>query len=656
MKSTQDAEVFPKLLLTSICRPIGPKYGDGDSVGYELLHSQVTRRQGIFSPRAVHRQFSLDYIAANLDNPTVVLHYPSRKELIRELKKNYDYVGISFIIPTFHRMKEIAVLVREYSPGSRIILGGYGTALPDDVLKPYGDYICREEGVAFMRRLLGQTEISMPYKHPLIESEMKIFSSKVSRTGMIFAGLGCPNGCDFCCTSHFFKRRHIRLLPTGKDIYAVIERYLAGNADSQFTIIDEDFLLDRRRAMQLREKVLEAGKPLSIFAFSSIRALSQYTPMELLETGISGVWIGYEGTRSGYGKQKGKPASTLFRELREYGITVLTSMILGFDYQTPEIIFRELEELLELKPALVQFLIYGPPPGTPFYERVLAQGLLRREYADDREKFYRASSGFKSMVRHPVMQASEIETIQKRCFERDYEKLGPSIYRVVETWLLGYRNLKNSPNAFLRLKAQSFASEIRNAYPIFLAGRWLGSNIGTRRWIKDLESRVHAEIGLPSLKERFLSLFAVAAALWTGLLDLFRIRRHPALLRNSYRMPREGLWPVKLLERLREESVPQQFSVQIELQHAKQQVWVRLEGMLDSMRSERLGLGIQKYLKASRARLVLDFTELKSRDGPAIRALCERLKKYRKRVRIALPKHAPAHAAEFLCLLGMFKT
>ena len=72
-----------KVLLTSVCRPMGPAHGDAPSVGYELLHGQVTRAQGIFSPRATHNTFALDYIAANLDAPAVVLHYPSRKEIGR---------------------------------------------------------------------------------------------------------------------------------------------------------------------------------------------------------------------------------------------------------------------------------------------------------------------------------------------------------------------------------------------------------------------------------------------------------------------------------------------------------------------------------------------------------------------------------------------
>ncbi len=152
-------------------------------VGYELLYSQVTRAQGLFSPRTVNVHFSLEYIAENLDAPTVVLQYPSKSELIRELKKGYDYVGVSFLLALMHKMKETVALIRRYAPNSKIVLGGYGTVLKDEALKPYGDYICREEGVGFFRRLLGEPEVPMPYKHPLMVSWLKIFGWRVSGTG-----------------------------------------------------------------------------------------------------------------------------------------------------------------------------------------------------------------------------------------------------------------------------------------------------------------------------------------------------------------------------------------------------------------------------------------------------------------------------------------
>ncbi len=206
---------MPRVLLTSVCRPLGERYGDAPSVGYELLFGQVTRAQGLFSPRANHVQFSLEYVAENLDAPATVLHYPSRRELVDELARGYDVVGVSFVLSTFHRMKEVVALVREHSPSATIVLGGYGTVLSDDVLRPYADHVCREEGAGYMRRLLGETTAAPPLKHPLVVSRLRLFGREVSRTGMVFAGLGCPNGCDFCCTSHFFKRKHIRLLPTG---------------------------------------------------------------------------------------------------------------------------------------------------------------------------------------------------------------------------------------------------------------------------------------------------------------------------------------------------------------------------------------------------------------------------------------------------------
>jgi hypothetical protein len=111
----QSGSRTPKVLLTSVCRPLGPKHGDGPSVGYELLYSQVTRAQGIFSPRTVNIHYSIEYIAENLDAPAVVLQYPSKREFIRELKKGYDYVGISFLMAVFHKMKEMVALVRQKS-------------------------------------------------------------------------------------------------------------------------------------------------------------------------------------------------------------------------------------------------------------------------------------------------------------------------------------------------------------------------------------------------------------------------------------------------------------------------------------------------------------------------------------------------------------
>ncbi len=642
-----------KILLTSVCRPLGPEYGDAPSVGYELLYRQVLRAQGIFSPRTVNIHFGLEYIAENLDAPTVVLQYPSKRELIKELRKGYDYVGVSFLMAVMHKMKETVALIRQHSPNSKIVLGGYGTVLKDEVLKPYGDYICREEGVAFFRRLLGEPEIPMPYKHPLIVSWLKVFGWKVSGTGKIFAGLGCPNGCDFCCTSHFFSRKHIKLLPTGRDIYAVAERYLDMDPSLVFLILDEDFLLNKKRAMEFRDCVIQGGKKLSIFAFSSIKAISQYTVEEILEMGIDGFWIGYEGTRSNYAKQQGRPIADILTEFREHGITVLTSMIVGFDYQTPEVVAEELAGLMKLKPALAQFLIYGPVPGTPFHERVIKENLLHDIYTTDKDLFYRRADGFRTMMKHPTLSPERIEDIQRWCFEQDFQRLGPSIYRVLEARLLGYQKLRYSPNPLLRAKADYYATELRVAYPVFLAGRLLGPNAAVRRWIGDLERRIHAELGRSTLAEQGKSALAVGAALRTALTLKMNWFQHPKLIRTTYRLPSKRWSAFEAWEELHRKVASPDFSIQVELQHAKQQVWLRLEGALSANDAEGLAHRISESLARSKNRLVLDFNKLRWDTATDLKPLREKLADYRSRIRVVLPKLAAAHP-EVILVASMF--
>jgi len=621
-----------KVLLTSVCRPLGEKYGDGPSVGYELLYGQVTRAQGLFSPRATHVQFSLAYIAENLLAPTTVLYYPSKAELARELKNGYDTIGISFTLSTFHRMKEAVSLIREHAPEAKIVLGGYGTVLSDDELRPWCDFICREEGSEFMQRLLN--EPAGPRRHPLVVSRLRVFSREVSRTGMVFAGLGCPNGCDFCCTSHFFKRKHIRLLDSGRDVYDVICRYQEIEEDMSVVILDEDFLLNRRRAMELRDCVLAGGRAVSIFCFASIKALSQYTVTEILEMGIDGVWIGYEGTRSGYAKQSGRPADELFRELRGHGISVLASMIVGLPYQTPEIIEEELDGLLALEPALSQFLIYGPTPGTPFYEQVMSEGRLHQDLAEDRERYYRNCTGFKAMVTHPSMTPDAIENAQRHCFEEDLARLGPSIYRSLEIWLNGYERLKDSPSAFLRSKAERFATEIRRAYPVFLAGRLLAKSAATRARIATLERRVHAVLGTPRWTERASSVAAAGLALWTALTLKLGLFQHPKVGRHTYRMPEASL-PARVWRRLAGDH-EDGHRVEAELR-AESTVWLSVRGSLNVAGAEKLAAGVALALRRRKDRLVLDLERLAVAESAALEALLAEMLDYGLRVRVLAP-------------------
>jgi hypothetical protein len=343
----------------------------------------------------------------------------------------------------------------------------------------------------------------------------------------------------------------------------------------------------------------------------------------------------------------------ILAEFRAHGITMLTSMIVGFDYQTPEIVAQELDGLMKLKPALAQFLIYGPVPGTPFYERIIKENLLQDVYTTDKDLFYRRADGFRTMIKHPTLSPAQIEDIQNWCFEQDFQRLGPSIYRVLETRLLGYLKLKDSPNPVLRQKAGYFAQELRIAYPVFLAGRLFGPNATVRKWIGQLERRIHAELGQPTYAQQFKSVLAVGAAVWTRFTLKFELFQHPKLQRTTYRLPEKSWSSFDLWEAFQKKHPVPNFSVQVELQHAEQQVWMRLEGALSASEAESLAARIRDSLARSKNRLVLDLHKLHWDKAQNLRPLAEQLAGYRSRIRLVLPKLSAAHP-ELLLLASVF--
>jgi radical SAM superfamily enzyme YgiQ (UPF0313 family) len=518
------------VLLSSVCKPFGAKWGDGFSTRPSALW-QNTWVQGVFIPETVDFHWGLDIIAQNLQTPTTVLHYPTMRRFIADLRAHhYDYVGISFNSCTFHKLVPMVEAVRRYSPWSKIVLGGYGTTMPDEELAPYADHICREEAVGFMRRLLG--EPARPFEHPLVTVRNDLFSLPIlGRTGLIAVGLGCPNGCDFCLTSHYFKRKHICYLDSGEAIVDVMRRYRERWPDlSTFCIYDEDLLLDEKRGRQLLAAMRKADFVPNITIFTSMKALSHYQPSELAEMGIASVWVGFEGMRAGYKKMQSDQG---FREtlaaLRKVGIGVVLCMIIGFDYQTRETVLEELDEFIACKPAFAQFMIYGPAGGTPLLARMRAEGRLNDRY-DNR----RLHEGYSLLFKHPHIGTEEMEALLREIYQREYEANGPSIYRVMEMNIEAYWNLKESENPRLRERARQLREFLKFCWGARDAGLRYAPNDEVRGRIRKLYEDMEQVTGQPSLANRALSALGPLAAAWTNVRYEHEVFMQPPTIERRY--------------------------------------------------------------------------------------------------------------------------
>ena len=196
-------------------------------------------------------------------------------------------------------------MVREISPESKIVVGGHVAAIPGIETMLDADYIVKGEGISWMRRYLGEDE-SAAIRHPAIVSGLKTRIMGVSlpeRKGgtaaTIIPSVGCPMGCNFCTTSAFFggKGKFVNFYDTGDELFEVMCQAERELEVKTFFVMDENFLLHRTRAMRLLERMKEAGKSWGMSVFASANAIRKYTMQELVELGVSWVWMGLESPR-----------------------------------------------------------------------------------------------------------------------------------------------------------------------------------------------------------------------------------------------------------------------------------------------------------------------------------------------------------------------
>ena len=454
-----------RILLSSVFGP----YAQDDQFGsrkinpMELYHNQVTREQGPFSLRMFHRSWGILMIQENISAPTTVIDFPTREAFEAELRANeYDIVGISSIIVNVGKVREMCRMVRRISPKTTIVIGGHVTAIPGIEHLVDADHIVRGDGIAWMRHFLGEDEHA-PIRHPEIVSGfdartlgLKLPQRKGSTAATIIPSVGCPMGCNFCTTSAFFggKGRFLNFYDRGDELFGVMSRMEANLGAQSFFMMDENFLLHKRRAMELLERMKEKRKAWALYVFSSANAIRQYTMRELVELGVSWIWMGLESPNSQYAKLNGADTLSLTRELRKHGIKLLGSTIVGLEHHTPENIEGEIEHAVAHDTDFHQFMLYTPVPGTPLYFEMKDQG---RMLPDVELPDIHGQKEFN--FRHAAISREDSKRWLDFAFRRDFERNGPSIYRICRTTLEGWKRYKNDADARVRAR---FAWEARS--------------------------------------------------------------------------------------------------------------------------------------------------------------------------------------------------
>jgi radical SAM superfamily enzyme YgiQ (UPF0313 family) len=362
-------------------------------------------------------------------------------------------------------------MVRELSPGSEIVVGGHVTAIPGIEGMIDADHIVRGDGIAWMRRHLGEDQ-NAPLRHPMIPSAFgrRLFGFRLpdwrgSTAATIIPSVGCPMGCNFCTTSAFFggKGRHIDFFPGGDELFEVMREAESSVGVQSFFVMDENFLLNKRRAVDLLARMKQEGKSWEFYVFSSANAIRKYSMAELVNLGVSWIWMGLESPQASYGKLAGTDTMKLTAELRSNGIKVLGSTIVGLEHHTPENILDEIEHAVRHDTDFHQFMLYTPVPGTPLYAEVADQGrLLDVDLAD-------IHGQYKFNFRHAAIERDDSKRLLDYAFLRDFERNGPSLYRICRTTFEGWKRFRDYADARIRAR---FEREARGMRVMYTSALW----------------------------------------------------------------------------------------------------------------------------------------------------------------------------------------
>jgi len=502
----------PKVLLTASYGPNELAWGEDQ---YDLLTSRLARGHGPFQMTSHCHYFGLYLIAENISSPTTVLENPHWEDFDRELTQGYDYVG--FQLKSLHTKKvaRMIKLIREKSPGTKVVVGGYGvsaldTPVPGDkdgdavYIRDNADHLCREEGVGFMRRILGDEPVDREitqYHMPTAAFALAGLNYQ-ARLPILLVSLGCPNGCDFCNTSAFFKNKKIYVAEP-EQVYRYMKAYRKRfNRTHGFALLfDEDFFMNQEYVRELGRLFRSDRKTrdMRYFTFGSMRSLSQFDPEELADCGLGAVWIGVESFMCGhnhpddrYAKRGGPDIEKLFAGLHTHGIATIGSLVLGFDFHDPDNLKEDIDRFIALKPTFYQISPLTPCPGTPLFDRMTEEGRIKDTY--NWEDF--------NLWSDDVFELNNFEPGEiKKHFDYAHEKirdeLGPPVVQGMEMAMSNYVMLRDSgrrdKSSKRRARMSKMAAKAMHIYNTAIMENHSSEKV--RQRCRELDERFHKEIG-----------------------------------------------------------------------------------------------------------------------------------------------------------------
>lgn len=462
----------PKILFSSPWGPYAKRTLEDDPIDY--FYYRNTLKQKVFQLRSYQSWHSLHFLAQNINTQSVVLENPTPKQFKKEVIQNeYDIIAIGFTILLSKKVYEMLKWIRLIKPETIVILGGYGTSIFREnfeianQLRTLSDHIVEGEGVSFLNNYLLENWKIEPKKElqqELIPARNSLFRSKIKlfEQIVVVGGLGCNFACSFCSTSSQFHSKHYTLFNPQQLIKSLENQAIKHPKIQSAIIYEEDFLLNKKMVLEFLnyyQQSFLSDKNILFTIFASLKSISQFSINELIECGIGTIFIGVESVTDTVIQEeklikRHGDIHKIFKELHQFGINTLGSLIIGWDSQTFDIAKYDSDQFVALNPTFYQVIPLHIVPGTALWDQLKAQSRIGNDYKTEIDGI----SNFNFELKQ--FSNNEAKILVSNTYSNLVSEGGPWPFRFFENILKGYVNLSNHPNPIYQKRSTKYEKMI----------------------------------------------------------------------------------------------------------------------------------------------------------------------------------------------------
>lgn len=334
------------------------------------------------------------------------------KNRLKEFKP--AFVGITSTTPLIKNAYRLASLIKDIDRTIFIMAGGpHPSALPEDVLKESEiDCVVRGEGEFIINRIVEEgPHRSIPnifykekgaiaasdVKHDFITNldelpypayelfDIKSYhqphiSSRREPLGYLESSRGCCFGCVFCNKNiHGYRVR----MKSPARVVDEMERMLRLGF-KEIHVIDDIFMFDGKRAIAICEEILRRKLKFPWYPRGGARVdkVDRQVLAMMKKAGCYRIPFGIESgsqrildvINKKITLEQAKRALALTKEV---GLETECYFMLGLPTETEEDIKLSIDFAIKLDPDYVKFAITTPLPGTPMFDKILAEGRIK---------------------------------------------------------------------------------------------------------------------------------------------------------------------------------------------------------------------------------------------------------------------------------------